>query len=214
MDLSFFTENKTAIMSIIAILSAVVAFVKKTFFTKSASADNKKELVPTNSNTITINNQTNGIGINSVENLVKEHVELLGPTLDDLKNKIHILFIDDDVKFRVVTILKRANWVHTKAVKDVDSLDSPEVMEANILFVDIKGVGVALDFKDQGLGLALRLKIRYPNKKVIIYSAETSGERFHQAFHKCDGQLAKNAEPYEFQELVEELSREIYSANI
>ncbi|NML66097.1 transcriptional regulator [Hymenobacter sp. RP-2-7] len=214
MDLTFFTENKTAIVSIITILGAVAAAVKNIFFSKKQGADEKKESSPVNSNVININNQNN-LGGTPGNAITAKSPELFAePTLDDLKNKTHILFIDDDVKFRVVTILKKANWVHTKAVKDVESLDSPEVMEANILFVDIKGVGVALDFKDQGLGLALRLKVRYPHKKVIIYSAETSGERFHQAFHKCDGQLAKNAEPYEFQELVEELSREIYAAHI
>jgi hypothetical protein len=80
------------------------------------------------------------------------------------------------------------------------------VAEADIFFVDIQGVGVRLGFKDEGLGLAGALKDKYPEKKLVIYSAEPRGERFHTAFRKADGALEKNADPYEFQQLVEEFA--------
>jgi hypothetical protein len=41
---------------------------------------------------------------------------------------------------------------------------------------------------------------------VIIYSAETEGDRFHEALRKADSFLAKNADPYQFQRLVEEFT--------
>jgi len=54
------------------------------------------------------------------------------------------------------------------------------------------------------LGLALSLKKKYPGKKLVIYSSETKGERFHEALRMADSFLPKNAEPYEFLQLVEQ----------
>jgi ketol-acid reductoisomerase len=101
-------------------------------------------------------------------------------------------------------------WVHTKTVKDISDLDSITVKDIDIFFVDIQGVGKALNFKDEGLGLAVALKKKYPSKKVVIYSAQTVGERFHEGFRKADTLLAKDAEPYEFQQIVEQFGMEIY----
>lgn len=120
-----------------------------------------------------------------------------------VKDSTRILFIDDDDKFKVVKILKNSGWTNTEIIKDVTSLDDRQVVEADIYFVDVQGVGVKLGFKDEGLGLAAALKDRYPNKKVVIYSAEPRGERFHKALRKADAALEKNADPYEFQQLVD-----------
>lgn len=127
------------------------------------------------------------------------------PTGSAVKDLSRILFIDDDTTFPVVKILKKAGWRNTKVIRDVTSLDSQDVQETDLFFVDIQGVGKALHFKDEGLGLALALKKKYPAKKLVIYSSEPRGDRFHQAFRFADDQLAKNAEPYEFQQAVEQL---------
>lgn len=127
-------------------------------------------------------------------------------SLADYKNCTKILFIDDDARFKVVKILTRSGWVHTKLIKDCDTLDDRDVVDAEILFVDVQGVGVSMGFSDEGLGLALAIKDKYRDKKVIIYSAETNGDRFHEALRKADSFLAKNADPYEFQRLVEEFT--------
>ena len=131
---------------------------------------------------------------------------------DELKRLCNILFVDDDTKFKVVTILKKSGWINAKAVKDLESVDEIIVKEAHILFVDINGVGVEMGFKDEGLGLALALKNKYgKSKKVIIYSAETKGDRFHEALRKADNCLPKNADPYQFQKLVEDYSLLIFN---
>jgi hypothetical protein len=126
----------------------------------------------------------------------------------ELKTTTHILFIDDK-PFKVPEILQKAGWVNTKRIRDVTSLDDPMVISANIFFVDIHGVGKILGFSDEGLGLALALKDKYPNKKLVIYSSETEGDRFHKALKKADSSLRKNADPYEFQQLVEELALQL-----
>lgn len=130
-------------------------------------------------------------------------------SLEERKKRTSILFIDDDTKFKVVKILQKAGWVNTTSIKDVKSLDDQIIKNADIFFVDIQGVGLSLQFTEEGLGLALALKNKYPMKKVVIYSAETKGDRFHEALRKADSSLSKNAEPYEFQQLVEQYSAEI-----
>ncbi len=127
-------------------------------------------------------------------------------SLDDYKNSTKILFIDDDARFKVVKILSRSGWVHTKLIKDCEALDDRDVIDANILFIDVQGVGISMGFSDEGLGLALAIKEKYKSKKVVIYSAETEGDRFHEALRKADSFLAKNADPYQFQRLVEEFT--------
>ena len=127
-------------------------------------------------------------------------------SLDDVKKSVQILFIDDDTKFKVVSILKQSGWQNTLIIKDVAALDDPTIARTDIFFVDINGVGLKLRFKDGGLGLALALKTKYPKKKVVIYSAETKGERFHEAWKKTDTHLPKNADPYEFQQIVEDFA--------
>ena len=154
----------------------------------------------TNTNNITINN-----GISS-QNSQNNTSNLRDLSIEELKRKVFILFIDDDSKFKVSAILKKSGWLNTKLVKDVASLDDIDVANANILFIDIQGVGIKMSFQDEGLGLALAIKDRFPNKKVVIYSAENKGDRFHKALKTADACLSKNADPYEFEKLVHDLS--------
>ncbi len=141
-----------------------------------------------------------------------EKIKLPDRDLGEIKQLSKILFIDDK-SFPVVDILKDSSWINTKRIRDAESLDQMEIKEAHILFVDIQGIGKKLKFKDEGLGLVIALKEKYPNKKVIVYSAEDQGQV--QAFHKgidiADNRLSKLADPYQFQVLVEKYSKEAFS---
>lgn len=118
------------------------------------------------------------------------------------KEDIQILFIDDE-KFKTVDNLKSAGWVNTKTIKDVTNLDSTDVKNSDVIFVDINGVGEKLFPIDKGLGLAEALKKKYPKKYIVIYSAQEQGDRFHKALKIVDYSLSKNAEPYEFINIIE-----------
>ena len=132
-------------------------------------------------------------------------VEKISVDQSTKKSRTNILFIDDEhTKFKVVSILKSAGWINTDSIEDVSDLDNPKIVWADIIFVDINGVGTSL-FQDQGLGLASSLKKKYNEKKIILYSAESSGDLFNKAIREVDGCLSKNAEPYQFINLVEEL---------
>ncbi|SKB80731.1 Response regulator receiver domain-containing protein [Salegentibacter holothuriorum] len=153
----------------------------------------------TNTGGITINNNVNSP-------LIKESVK---ESPENKKNRIkestRILFVDDNhTDFQIVSILKRQGWKNTKSIKDVINLDDSKVKESDIIFVDINGVGTTL-FKDEGLGLASALKNKYADKKIIIYSADNKGDRFHKALREVDGCLSKDAEPFQFSNLIENL---------
>lgn len=131
--------------------------------------------------------------------------------IDSKKDKIGILFIDDDKNFNVVKILKDSDWKKTKSITDIKSLDICQVKSAEIIFVDINGVGKILNLEYEGLDLALMLKQKYPEKKIIIYSANKTSNSFHEAWDVADGRLEKNALPYQFQNMVENFSLEYYN---
>lgn len=136
--------------------------------------------------------------------------ELPDRSPEELKKVCRILFIDDE-EFNVPDILINSGWENTKTLPDIESLESLDVREAAIIFVDISGVGHNLGFSGQGLGLISALKERYPHKKVVVYSAQTRGNRFHQGLSDADARLAKNADPFQFERLVERLARESFS---
>ncbi len=142
---------------------------------------------------------------------VLEGISIDENELNRLKRKVKILFIDDDSKFKVVSILKNAGWMNTHCVPDVGNFDDQIIKDSDIIFVDVQGVGKELGYKDEGLGLASSIKKRYSRKKVVIYSAITKGERFHEALRIADDSLDKNADPYEFLSLVEQYAIELYA---
>ena len=123
------------------------------------------------------------------------------------------MFIDDDKNFNVVKILKDSGWKNTKTIVDIKSLDLPIVKETHVFFVDINGVGNLLKLEYGGLDLALMLKQKYPQRKVVIYSANKNSNSFHKAWDECDFKLEKNALPYQFQNLVEEFSLELLDSS-
>ncbi len=197
---------------IVAITSVIIAY--KNFKKKpSHSNDPGSNSINDSMNNSSIATNTNSIPINIVNNInsttnanAELQSTLLNPISDEnLKATTKILFVDDQhTEYKNVSILKKAGWIKTKSVKDITNLDNYLVVESDIIFVDINGVGLSL-FDDQGLGLASALKKKYPHKKIVIYSAETTGDRFHEALRQVDYCLPKNADAYQFSNLIENL---------
>jgi hypothetical protein len=129
------------------------------------------------------------------------------PDRERVMQTTRILFIDDQTDFPVLKIIRQAGWKNVSIKKDVANFSTAEMKSVDIFFVDIQGVGIALAFSDEGLGLAKALKQHFRDtKKVIIYSAEPRGETFHDAWSMADGRLRKNAQPYEYLQLLEQLT--------
>ena len=155
-----------------------------------------------------IMHQTQNVVVNVDD--IKNRADFTNQSLPsgDIKAKTHILFIDDE-DFTVVKLLKNAGWSNTKLKKKISNLDDPAIVDAHIVFVDIVGVCGDL-FKDEGLGLARALKDKYNDKKIIIYSSESQGDRFNRTLRLVDECLPKNAEFYEFLRIVDQFAQEIW----
>lgn len=145
--------------------------------------------------------QTQVVNVN-IGSHTNNHEQSIKNRYVDVKAKVRILFIDDE-KFNMINILKKAGWKNIEYKKDLSDLDDNAVLSANVIFVDINGVGCNL-FRNQGLGLAAAIKNKHQDKRVIIYSAEPNGDRFDTALRQVDACLPKNAEPIEFMNLIEE----------
>jgi mRNA-degrading endonuclease HigB of HigAB toxin-antitoxin module len=203
---NFWTLNWYYVVAILVSISGII-IAYKNYRKKPSSNGEKGNHSYKTSSTINPNiTITNNITGNS--EIIKQKSEETTSSNDEkLKATTKILFIDDNhTEYKMVSILKKAGWSKTRSVKDITDLDAQVVMDSDIIFVDINGVGLTL-FEDQGLGLASALKVKYPQKKIVIYSAETSGDRFHKALRQVDDCLSKNAEPYQFINLVEHLSK-------
>lgn len=175
----------------------IVIFIGEKIIRKGKAkkfSDNSKQIIQSNNvivNTHSINSKQ--------ENTFNDKVKL----------STRILFVDDDNGFKkMVKILCKAGWENVKLINDIKNTDIEDVKSADILFIDIHNVGTSLSPHDEGLGLAILLKQKYPEKKVIMYSADPQGDRSHPALQKIDGFLAKNAEPLQFISLIESFTKE------
>ena len=119
------------------------------------------------------------------------------------KESISILFIDDQT-FDYINNLKNAGYINVRRIRNVKQIDCPEIINANVIFVDVNGVGTNLFPKEQGLGVAKAIKNRFGNsKKVYLYSA--SHQELSLDFKILDGVLPKKADPYEFINLIDNI---------
>lgn len=134
-------------------------------------------------------------------------------TIDGQRAQTHILFIDNE-DFKIVSIIKKAGWRNCCQIKKVSDLNADKIQKAHIIFVDIKGVGEDLFGKDAGLGVAKSLKQKYPSKTIILYSAESNWNIFHEAISLVDERIEKNAKPIEFISLIETFADKIWKKGL
>lgn len=125
---------------------------------------------------------------------------------DDIKSYVQILFIDDE-DFNVVRMLKKAGWKNIKRKPDFSNLDDIDLRNSDVVFVDIKGVGIEGGYKNEGIGLAAAIKKKYPAKGVILYSGTHEHDIFCDDLKVVDDTLPKNAEPIQFSYLIERYGR-------
>ncbi|MFD2755291.1 response regulator [Comamonas terrae] len=193
------TVNKivSVIAGLLAIGGAILLRLRKKR-SEDTQADNPSTASSTTNQTVTVT-----VGSPAEPQMLVSTTQ--PPTPNDvveLKRTSQILFIDDDRGFKIVGILKKMGWENTKLVTDISSLEQSQLLNADVIFVDIQGVGRIMQYSDEGLGLALAIKRRYPAKKVVIYSAEEKGARFHEALQEADYSLPKTAEPIRFEDTI------------
>ena len=113
--------------------------------------------------------------------------------IEYMKTHTDILFIDNE-KFQIVKTIKEAGWKNTHWLNGatLKNTDNERIVAADIIFVDIVGVAPTL-FRDEGLGLIVSLKEKYPRKIVILYSSQGSHDIHHRAFDMIDDKMRKES---------------------
>lgn len=164
------------------------------------------------------NNQLNGDGntnitVGSITNqfvhMPQEEQLKRELSVDQIKNELKVVFVDDK-KFNIVDLLRKSGWKQVCNKKDILDLDAPEIREAHVFFLDINGVGVAMGFRNQGMGLCGAIKRKYGNKKrVVLYSGETDGNIFDSDAKMADDTLVKDSDLYQFTSLMEQYGKEL-----
>lgn len=201
------------IASIAAILCGVVATnsIKKKNHQKNAgnAFSNQNGGDSFNNEESPINGRDNSVNIIGNNNtIVKNDNSSVGSEQTtksiNLKEACQILFIDDSPLPTLTKTLKRAGWKNIKRIDDTANLDVIDIRNANIIFVDIIGVGLKLGFKNEGIGLAAAIKRKYPQKGVVIYSATPDHDLFDPDLKVIDDKLSKNAEPIQFSYMIEQ----------
>jgi hypothetical protein len=119
-----------------------------------------------------------------------------------LKLSARVLIVDHDENCKLTRMLINAGWVFTKNRTDVENLDAPDILEAQVIFVNAEAVGASF-FNDQGYGLAAALKERYPDKKIVNYGVDGHPNIILKTERGVDAYLPKNAESYEFIKLLD-----------
>ena len=123
---------------------------------------------------------------------------------------INILFIDDEQisieDFRLIKLLNKHGFRNTHKIFDADSLDQREIKDADIVFVDITGVGVVLECKD-GSDLAARIKKTYPSKIVARYSSTEEHSIFVNDVELLDGKFGKNDDFQTYLDFIQQYSK-------
>lgn len=193
-------------------IGATIAIAIWRYFNTRTDDNNESKLSQSQTN-----NQTQNVTVNVAQpsfvpaTLNKEATEGTALTIDGIKAQTNILFIDDDKEFKIVKILKRAGWKNTCFFSnaDVKDINAEKIRDAHIIFVDIKGVGQTM-YNDEGLGLVVDLKKKYPQKKIVIYSAISEHSLFHDAIKLADDQIPKNSQPAVFVSLIETLAEDIW----
>jgi hypothetical protein len=129
-------------------------------------------------------------------------------SLPELKDKTRIVMIDDE-ETGLVDSLKGEGW-HIKYMADLDKYNNTDLKDAHIVCVDIKGVGVLLNIKEEGLGLVRNIKEKYPEKRIILCSSVNTHDIFDDAIDLVDKKVYKDGQTHPFDSAIEELSYKLF----
>lgn len=87
-------------------------------------------------------------------------------SIEEIKEKTRVLFIDDQNRNDIIEYLSKSDWKCRQLFeRDFDTLDAIDIKDSHIICVDINGVGEKLG-KNNGLDIVKSIKTKTPNKKL------------------------------------------------
>ncbi len=130
-------------------------------------------------------------------------------SIEEIKKKAQVLFVDDESYEGRMTAIRDAGW-NARQINDVKNFDSEEIKNADIIFMDFKGVGSTLSPTEEGIGLLKQLKKRYSNKVFIFYSGYAGFIPGHEVHGIADAWIPKNSDTIVYIDIIEESAKKIY----
>ncbi|GEM_PF-4765904 len=185
----------------IGLLVLFIGWVARKFF-----STNQDEVAPqhprNNQSTVITTNIYPSPTLVAQENLQRQALDSDVPRL---KQSMRILFIEDGT-FKQISNLRRAGW-RVEQMKDVVNLDSAQIRDSQIIFVDYKDVGKAYS-DEEGLGVVRGLKERYGSSKwVVLYSAHP--QSLGVVDYSADSYLEKNSPLIDIEQKIIEGARRL-----
>lgn len=197
-----------ATIALVVIVPVSISIIKKKQGGNKIKGDNNAQVAGEH-NTTTVNHigtQNNYSGSTGDKAIEKERKEI---TSEEVKARIKILFVDDKDDFPIIGMLRNIGY-QVEYLDDIVDFDAKPVKYADIVFLDINGVGVAMKFKNQGMGLCGALRDYFgATKKLILYSAETEGSIFDVDAKKADATLPKDSDLYQFISYITQYGKEL-----
>ena len=150
------------------------------------------------------------MGLSGLKNGLTRFFKKKPLSIEEIKKRAQVLFIDDESFDALLTNIRQAGW-NVKQQKDIDNFDAENLKNADIIFVDFKGVGAILSPKEEGIGLMKHLKHKYPEKHIIFYSGYAGVLPGYEVHDIADGWIQKNADAYVYIEHIETAARKLYA---
>ena len=135
-------------------------------------------------------------------------------SIEEIKEKTRVLFIDDQNRNDIIEYLSKSDWKCRQLFeRDFDTLDAIDIKDSQIICVDINGVGEKLG-KNNGLDIVKSIKTKTPNKKIIIYSSQTTQNIFHEAVDLADKKIFKSAGDLKYSKMQSKNCLKLYSVGM
>ena len=131
-------------------------------------------------------------------------------SIDEIKKRTQIVFIDDEPLESLLVNIREAGW-NVRQVNEINNFDSDELRNADIIFIDYKGVGLKLAPSEEGIGLVKAIKVKYPEKQVVFFSGYAGFIPGHEVHDIADDWIQKNSDPYVYIERIEIIAKKIYA---
>lgn len=121
------------------------------------------------------------------------------------RSRMEILIIDDD-SFPFADNLRKIGFRLTEK-KDIE--DIQDVQPYQIVLCDINGVGKTISSSHQGAYLSQQIKIKYPEKYVVVYSADPTKMESQKYLNSVDKNIPKGTSLEDWSEILDEAINEL-----
>ena len=116
--------------------------------------------------------------MNKISDLSETILLKLPNNITDIRKKVNMLVIDDNVFIPEKYLVANGYQVNHK--EDVDTIKDVEPYD--IILCDISGIGKKLGYSNEGASLIREIHKNYPNKRIIAYTSNTFDPGLNQYF--------------------------------